>query len=183
MGQYKVVSMQNVSSMCVICGEDSEFSLHAHFYNLENGDLYTTIEPLECHQSYPGRTHGGIAGAIIDECIGRTINSTPARATGQEDLIFGVTMDLKTRYRKPTPYGEQLYCVSHVMRETTRFMEGKAWLYSPDGTLCMEGWARYIRLSAEEIMDGPMGHEEWHPDSLPCPEFVEIPVYPNTEKK
>lgn len=180
MTKYKVINSQNVSSQCIVCGEDNPFSLRGHFYNLENGDLYAILNPLSEHQSYPGRLHGGVAGAIIDEVGGRVVNAKPARAKGEEALVFGVTMDLKVRYRKPTPYGEPLYCIAHEMRETSRFMEAQAYIYTMDGKLCVEGWVRYIQASQDEIQGGAgdLDEKDWHPDPLPAPEFVEIPVYP-----
>lgn len=180
MTQYKVISSQNISSQCIICGDENPLSLHGHFYNLENGDVYSVLYPQEHHQSYPGRLHGGIAGAIIDEVGGRVVNASLPRATGEEPLIFGVTMDLKVRYRKPTPYGEPLYCISHKMKETGLFMDAQAYIYTMDGDLCAEGKVRYIKASQDEIQggQGDLAEKDWHPDPEPAPDFVEIPVYP-----
>ena len=68
-----VLASQNVSRMCLVCGAANPVSLKAQFLELEGGDLLGVFRPLEVHQSYPGRLHGGISTAILDETIGRAI--------------------------------------------------------------------------------------------------------------
>ena len=73
----KVLAAQNVSRMCMVCGAENPWSLKARFYELDNGELLGVFAPLESHQSYPGRLHGGVASALLDETIGRAIPNTP----------------------------------------------------------------------------------------------------------
>ena len=177
--EYKVVSSQYISSMCAVCGQHNDWGFHGHFYNLENGDLYALLNPIPEHQSYPGRVHGGVLGAIIDECVGRAINSREDIATGKAEPRWGVTMHLNTKFRKPTPYEDgPLYCITHITKENRRVFEGVGYLYTADGTLCMEGEARYAFLSQEQICDAPLDEKDWFPDPTPVPETVEIPTYP-----
>lgn len=175
MQKFKVISAQFVSEDCIVCGTKNPVSMHAHFYNLENELLYACMQTLPEHQSYPGRTHGGVASAIIDEMVGRSVNSKLLRALGREDVIYGTTMNLSVKYRKPLPYGEPLYAVARCDKENSRFMEGQAYLYTMDGTLCVEGNARYIKLAPELIDENAITEKSWFEDPVQVPDFVEIP--------
>ena len=177
--EYKVVSAQYVSSMCAVCGRDNAWGFKGRFFNLENGDLYAVLNPLPEHQSYPGRVHGGVLCSILDECVGRAINSAPAIARGEEEALWGVTMHMSTKYRKPTPYDNgPLYCVTRITKKSSKFFDGIGYLYTQDGTLCIEGSARYLALPVEKIAEGGLHDEDWFPDPDPVPAAVEIPVYP-----
>ena len=71
--RHLVVSKQPNSKMCFVCGLRNSLGLRASFYELDNGDLVATFTPETEHQGYPGRLHGGIASAVLDETIGRAI--------------------------------------------------------------------------------------------------------------
>jgi acyl-coenzyme A thioesterase PaaI-like protein len=86
-----VLGTQNVSRMCVVCGTDNACGLHARFFELDGGELACLFTPAEHHQGYPGRLHGGIASAVIDETIGRAI-------TAVEPDTWYVTVEATARY-------------------------------------------------------------------------------------
>jgi acyl-coenzyme A thioesterase PaaI-like protein len=71
--RYHVIGKQPNSKMCLVCGLKNALGLKAAFYELENSELLAVCEPLEEHQSYPSRLHGGIVAALLDETIGRAI--------------------------------------------------------------------------------------------------------------
>jgi acyl-coenzyme A thioesterase PaaI-like protein len=87
--KHKVLKKQHISKMCFVCGEKNDFGLHANFYETDANELVALINPSEQHQGYPGRMHGGIAAAILDETIGRSICS------GKNEQIWSVTLELK----------------------------------------------------------------------------------------
>ena len=58
---------QNNSRMCVICGMDNPFGLQAPFYVMEDDSVMTLFRYRQEHQSYPGRVHGGLITAMLDE--------------------------------------------------------------------------------------------------------------------
>jgi len=70
---HKVIGKQNNSKMCFVCGIKNIYGLNASFYELDTDELVAIIKPRPEHQGYPGRLHGGIAAAVLDETIGRTI--------------------------------------------------------------------------------------------------------------
>lgn len=63
----KVVRKQRNSRMCIICGLDNEYGVQASFYVMEDGSVMTRFAFRERHQSYPGRVHGGMITAMLDE--------------------------------------------------------------------------------------------------------------------
>jgi len=71
--KHKVIKKQQNSKKCIVCGLNNDLGLKASFYQTNKDELIAVFKPLEEHQSYPGRLHGGIAGAILDETIGRAI--------------------------------------------------------------------------------------------------------------
>ncbi|MCB0223723.1 MAG: PaaI family thioesterase, partial [Anaerolineae bacterium] len=99
---YRVTGKQPNSKMCLVCGLKNSAGLKAHFYELENGEIVALFTALEEHQSYPGRLHGGIATAILDETIGRAI------LTKYGEMIWGVTTEFSVRFRRPVPLNEEL---------------------------------------------------------------------------
>ena len=73
--KYKVVGHQYRNDQCLVCGWDNPLSLGLEFWELENGELATLANLKPGHQSYPGRAHGGIISALLDELIGRRLNT------------------------------------------------------------------------------------------------------------
>ena len=63
----KVMRKQRNSRMCVVCGMDNTFGLQAQFYTMEDESVMTLFSFRPEHQSYPGRVHGGLITAMLDE--------------------------------------------------------------------------------------------------------------------
>jgi Uncharacterized protein, possibly involved in aromatic compounds catabolism len=91
--KHKVVDKKHNSNHCMVCGIQNPFSMGARFYELDNQELVCTFETKDFHQSYPGRLHGGMAAAILDETIGRAIDAL-------EPGIWAVTVELNVKYKK-----------------------------------------------------------------------------------
>jgi uncharacterized protein (TIGR00369 family) len=162
-----VLGAQNVSRMCMVCGRDNPWSLKARFYELESGELMGVFAPLEVHQSYPGRLHGGVVSAVLDETIGRAINLTDADA-------FGVTVDLSVRFRKPVPLDREIRVVARLTKTSSRLFEGTGEIVLEDGTVAAEASGRYMKLPIDRIADGDFS-AEWFADTRERPESVDVP--------
>ena len=78
------------------------------FYEQEDGSVLSRFTAPEQHQGYPGRMHGGVITAIMDETIGRAI------MIGYGEAIWGVTVELNVRFRKPVPLGVELTAVGRI---------------------------------------------------------------------
>jgi acyl-coenzyme A thioesterase PaaI-like protein len=164
----KVVGSQNVSRMCMVCGRDNPSSLKARFYELEGGELLGLFAPLEVHQSYPGRLHGGVISAVLDETIGRAISLT-------EPDAFGVTVELTVRFRKPVPLDQEVRVVARITSDARRLYEGTGEIVLADGTVAAEASGRYLRMPIERIAEGDF-MREWFEDPREIPDAVDVPA-------
>lgn len=162
----KILRAHNISRGCLLCGKDNPFGLHARFWELEGEEILCVITPRDEHQSYPGRMHGGIAAAILDETIGRAANIF-------EPEGFGVTAELTTKYRKPVPLDVELRAVARITKNNSRMFEGTGELLLPDGTVAVEAWGRYVKLPVDKIAEGDFT-EDWIVDEREVPETIDL---------
>jgi uncharacterized protein (TIGR00369 family) len=165
-GERRVTGAQNVSRMCMVCGRDNDSSLKARFYELDDGEILGVFAPLEIHQSYPGRVHGGVVTAMLDETIGRAVNIADHDA-------WGVTVEITVRFRKPVPVAEEVRVLARLTRDTSRLFEGSGEIRLADGTVAAEATGRYMKLGIDKIADGDFS-KEWFEDGRDRPEMVAI---------
>lgn len=151
----KVVSKQRNSKMCIICGLNNEYGLRAPFYNMEDGSVMSVFRYRDGHQSYPGRVHGGLIGAMLDELGLRALWTNK-----DEEEIFGVTLTLETKYRKPVPYDADLVGKAVLVHNTPKFFTAEASIADTSGALLANGTLRYIKLPVQKIAQGIDAHEE-----------------------
>jgi acyl-coenzyme A thioesterase PaaI-like protein len=169
--KYAVLKKQNNSKMCFVCGLQNDFGLHASFFETEANELVALIKPSEKHQSYPGRMHGGVAAAILDETIGRAI------ANGKSDQVWGVTLELTTKFRKPIPLNQELKIVGRVIKEGPRFFEGTGELVLENGDIAVSATGKYMKVPFDKISDSVMDDSEWfYHENNTDPDVVEIPT-------
>lgn len=142
--KVKVTKIQNNSKNCIVCGLDNSLGLKAHFYETENGCVIAVCEGKEEHQSYPNRMHGGVICALLDETVGRAIQIGNPQA-------WGVTGDLKIKYRKPVPLGKKIFCVGKVTRDSSRIFIAKGFVEDEEGNLLAECEATYFKASVNTI--------------------------------
>lgn len=143
------------SKMCFVCGMKNMAGLKAFFYELEDGSVMARFTPQEVHQSYPGRLHGGVAAAILDETIGRAL------MVKYGETVWGVTAELRLRFHKAVPLGQELRVVGRITRDTRRIFEGEGELLLPDGTVAVSCHGKYIKLPLEQIADFDPEEQEW----------------------
>lgn len=165
--RYRVKKKQPNSKMCLVCGLKNPSGLKSSFYELENDELLAVFNPIEEHQGYPGRLHGGIAMAILDETIGRAIMVKYA-----ED-IWGITAEFTIRLKKPIPLDKEIRVIARVTKDRGRYFEGSGEIRLPDGEIAAAATGKYFKFSIEEIAgraetagDGEFSpeniEEEWH---------------------
>jgi acyl-coenzyme A thioesterase PaaI-like protein len=107
------------------------------------------------HQSYPGRVHGGLAAAVLDETIGRAV------WVAQPDT-WAVTVELDLKYRQPLPTCASLKAVGRVTRDTRRIFEGSGEILLPDGSVAVEGHGKYLKMPVGNIADEDFLAREWY---------------------
>lgn len=152
--KYKVVKKQQNSSKCIVCGLQNDLGLKASFYELENGEIAAIFKPIDEHQSYPGRMHGGVSSAILDEVIGRAILI-------KDESMWGVTTELVLKYKKPVPLNEELKVVGRITRDTKRLFEGTGEIILKNGDVAVTAEGKYIKMSLEKITDSEFDKGEW----------------------
>ncbi len=167
--QRKVVRKQENSKSCMVCGLKNPFGLKTSFYELDNNELVGLFKPADAHQSYPGRLHGGVSTAILDETVGRAVNC------GRKEMVWGVTLEFTTQFKKPVPLGVELKVVGRIVSETSRTFDGTGEILLPDGTVAVAGSGRYLKLALDRIADFDAEEQEWRIALDPSdPEVVEI---------
>ncbi len=161
MKEIKITSKQPNSKMCFGCGLDNSFGLKSYFYELETGELLAVFQPAAEHQGYPGRLHGGLAAAILDESIGRAIMISHA------DNIWGVTVEFSMRLRKPIPLDKEVRVLARIIEDGKRFFKGCGEIILPDGVVAVEGKGRYLKMDINKIADFDVDEQQWRVVNIP----------------
>ena len=141
--------------MCLVCGLKNPYGLKASFYEIDTGELVSVFTPTHVHQSYPGRLHGGITTALLDETIGRAIMNR------KSDAMWGVTVEFTTKFKKPVPLNQELRVVGRITTESSRFFEGTGEILLPDGEIAASGFGKYMKLPLEKIAEFDAAEQEW----------------------
>jgi len=166
---HHIVGKQHNSKLCFVCGLKNKFGIKAHFYVTEAEELIAVFTPSEEHQSYPGRMHGGIASAILDETIGRAILNK------YETEVWGVTIDLSVKFKKPIPLDEELKVIGRITNENSRMFEGTGELVLKNGEVAVTAHGKYLKVQLEKITDFDIEENEWRIVELDSdPKEIEI---------
>ncbi len=139
---------------CFICGVRNDGGVGVAFYDTHSDsgqpEVLARFTGLPIHQGYPGRMHGGVASGILDEVIGRAIN---AGCRDREPTIWGVAVELSTKFLKPVPLEIELTARGRITRVRRRLFEGTGEIYLPDGTAAVTSEARYLKLDLRDISE------------------------------
>jgi len=152
--KHTVKAKQNNSQKCFVCGLDNDFGLKASFFEIDNDELVAIFTPSDLHQGYPGRLHGGLASTILDETIGRAILI-------KDQNIWGVTLELNVKFRKPIPLNQNLKVVARLTEENSRTFKGTGEIILENGDKAISAEGRYFKLSLDKITDKEFTEDEW----------------------
>ena len=148
------IQKQPNSYYCFICGVRNDASLGAPCNRgptpAGQPETLAKFTGRSEHQGYPGRMHGGAATGILDETIGRAINSSNAEG---EPTTWGVAVELAVRFLKPVPLDTELTARGRITRERRRLFEGTGEIYLPDGSIAVSADGRYMKLDLDQISD------------------------------
>jgi acyl-coenzyme A thioesterase PaaI-like protein len=164
--KYQVTGKQHNSRMCFICGLKNRSGLQASFYETDGKCLVATFTPTSEHQSYPGRLHGGIASAILDETIGRAV------MIGSATEVWGITVELHLEFKKPIPLEVELRVVGRITEENSRFFAGTGEILLPGGEVAVTARGKYMKAPLAKIADFDPVENEWA--VVPRPEDPQI---------
>lgn len=167
--KHQIIGKQHNSKLCFVCGLKNKFGIHAHFYITKDNELIALFTPSEEHQSYPGRLHGGVASAILDETIGRAILNK------YETEVWGVTIDLNVKFKKPIPLNEELKVIGRITNENNRIFEGTGEIILKNGDIAVTAQGKYLKVPLEKITDFDKEENEWRIVELETdPKEIEI---------
>ena len=149
------MNKQPNSRMCFICGKQNIAGVYVSFYEDDDGTVLARFTGQEVHQGYPGRFHGGVLAGILDETLGRTIRIPYG------DAVWGVTVELTTRYRKPVPIGVELRAVGRLVTDRLRAFESTGEILLPDDTVAVEAHGKFVKLADSGLAEFDPSVEEW----------------------
>lgn len=149
----KVIKKQNNSKMCIICGMDNPLGVGAQFYSMEDKSVMSLFRFRQEHQSYPGRVHGGVIAAMLDE-----LGLRACWSSGED--IWGVTLSMEVKYRKPVPYETRLIGRGTVEKATNRFVIARTEILDSHGAVLANAVVKYMKLNVSQIAENADIHEE-----------------------
>jgi uncharacterized protein (TIGR00369 family) len=127
--------------LCYVCGHANPMGLNVRF-RVEGEAVTTRFRPDPLHAGYPGRLHGGVIAALLDETMGWA----PCVAKGR----FCVAVELTVRYLKSAPPDRELIVTGRAESTEGRIWEASGEVRDDQGTLYARGRGRYFPLSEEE---------------------------------
>lgn len=164
--KHKVARKQQNSANCLVCGLNNDLGLKAAFFELDNGEMVAIFTALEEHQSYPGRLHGGMSGAVLDETIGRAIMA-------KNKDTWAVTVELNLKYHKPVPLNEPLRAVGRITKDTSRLFEGTGEILLANGEVAVSAIGKYMKMPISRIAEADALEWQVHP-SADDPDEIDI---------
>ncbi len=167
MNDRRVVNKQNNSARCLICGLENSLGLFTRFYETEDGEVVALATGRDEHQGYPGRMHGGIITALLDETIGRAVMI-------DDPDTWGVTADINVRFKRPVPLGEELRIVGRIDKSGGRIFEGSGEIVLQDGSTAATAKGKYVRMHIDSIVEE---EEEFQDEQWFLEESEEDPEY------
>lgn len=165
--KYKVTKKQENSKLCAVCGIENPFGFETRYYETDTNEVIGIFKTKQMQQSFPGRVHGGVISAILDETIGRAIWL-------YEPEAWAVTVELTLRYKQPVPLNTTLKCIGRLTRNSRKIFEGTGEILLEDGTVAIEGYGKYWKMKAEQVDADRMVDEGWWVLSEDDPEEIEI---------
>jgi len=128
--------------VCFGCGDHHPDGLHLRVLIADDLSVRAELTVTERHQGGPGRAHGGVLAAALDEVLGA------AAELVDTSLVTG---RLECDYLKPVPLGEILHLSAECIAVDGRkiYARGEGRLGSPDGALAVRAAALFMRVPAE----------------------------------
>jgi acyl-coenzyme A thioesterase PaaI-like protein len=131
---------RNAFPDCIVSGRANPMGIAARLWR-EGQEAVCQVSLGEAFEGAPGRAHGGIVAALIDETMGlvMSISGTPA-FTGR----------LTVTYRAPTPVGEPLEIRAHLSERSGRKITVTAEMRSA-GQLLAQGEGLFVAVDPEHF--------------------------------
>jgi len=123
---------------CYVCGHANPLGLNVRF-QVQGETVSTRFRPDALHSGYPGRLHGGVIAALLDETMGW--------APCLQARRFAVAVELNVRYLKSPPPETDLIIVGRTETLGSRIWETSGEVTDDAGVVYARGKGRYFPLS------------------------------------
>ena len=87
---------------------------------------------------------------------------------------FGVTIELKVRYKKPVPLDSELKAIGRITKDRGRIFEGTGELYLPNGDIAVEAEGKYMKRRLDQITNSDFADNEWFVPKGDLPEGISV---------
>jgi len=98
-----------------------------------------------------------MSSAILDEAIGRAIMAR------YDDMVWGVTVELNLRYKKPVPLNQEIKVIGRITAERGAIFEGSGEIILPDGEVAVTASGKYLKMPVDKISTQEFADNEWFP--------------------
>jgi acyl-coenzyme A thioesterase PaaI-like protein len=78
-----------------------------------------------------------------------------------EGNVWGVTVELNVKYKKPIPLNEELRAVGRITKDSSRLFEGTGEILLANGEVAATACGKYLKMPIEKIANFNEEHEEW----------------------
>ncbi len=129
---------------CFVCGAENPCGLQGRFlWDEEERVVLYKFSPREHHVGWPGRVHGGVIAAALDEAMGWAVY--------QEAGVWFYTWELRVRYARPVEPGAELWVRARYKGATRAYHEAQAELVDGEGRVYARAWGKYVPIPEEEF--------------------------------
>ncbi len=95
-----------------------------------------------------------MTAALLDETIGRAVSIN-------DDQIWGVTVSLEIKYKKPVPLDETIKVVGRITKENRKLFEGTGEIILQNGDIAATAHGKYMKMPIGQISETELDEEEW----------------------
>ena len=131
--------------LCPVCGDPAEnpATLDVQWWwDPETRRVMGRFTPQEHHAGYPGRMHGGLLAALVDECLA-WVGAVSRRG-------FCMTGELSLRFRRPAATGSEVTVTGWLQESWGPYVRGRAEVHDPERRLLATAVGTFAAMAPEE---------------------------------
>ena len=127
-----------LQSTCFVCGLAHPSGLRIRYDHAGDGLIQARWTPSRSWEGFQGIVHGGIVSTILDEAMSKAV-----MAQGYQAL----TAELKVRFRRPVPPGEELEIRGWVTDRFKRRIRTEAVVAGTSGAEFAHAWGVFLAFT------------------------------------
>lgn len=78
-----------------------------------------------------------------------------------DETIWGVTVELNLKYKKPIPLNKKLRVIARITKDSSRLFEGTGEIILGNGEIAVSALGKYLKMPIEKIADFNKEGQEW----------------------